>query len=641
MMELHEALACLRPKEFGDIPTNSLETFLPEILSNAELIANSVPPPPNGTPYESSKRTRTNPQPAANAADLTVSEVRRPPPDKAHEQLQKLWGKPVKLGAKEIATGMSVFKMAGHDRHGAWFARTGVHEGLGFAKWKRAMLREFPESLEVQGGPGEGNIRGIGGDQRLEDITVEGVGHLQVYQLSAQFPGPTSPREFITLLITSDTCLTDASKVDTTIPRHFMVVSIPVSHPDAPPRNGMVRGFYESIEMIREIPLPADGGADDAETNPVEWIMVTRSDPGGGIPRFMVERNVPSSIVQDAVKFLNWACAKPEEQDAEVPAVEGALDVEPSHNQNRRPSFMESNGISAGVGTSIADRPSESIRRAPHRVEVESSGASEGILDQIRHGVEAYVPDALNPLARTISSSSSSSSSSSDSYASAEDFGTTRDGLPIDNSIPTPSDSSETDLPVFDDTPHGRKMQEIEEKKRQLKEKLAQAQEKQNQDLANESNKTQKEMEKAAEKHSKDKKKQEEKFQKEIRKLEERREKETRKLLARQKKEADNNQLLKAQRERDEHKQRVNILEEENKLLKEQIGELQRENTALVARLGKTDIGRDILKTVREEDMTGRTRASSRASKSSIKSTRTKDSSEVSIAKSSAEPLKS
>ena len=41
------------------------------------------------------------------------------------------------------------------------------------------MKSEFPESLQVQGGPGEGNIRGIGGDQRLEDMTVDGLGQLQ------------------------------------------------------------------------------------------------------------------------------------------------------------------------------------------------------------------------------------------------------------------------------------------------------------------------------------------------------------------------------------------------------------------------------------------------------------------------------
>jgi hypothetical protein len=179
MSELHEALACLRPKEFSDIPTDNLEAFLPDILAKAELIANSIPPPPNGTPYESSQRTRTEQQPATSSKDLTTSQVRRPPPAPEHEALQKLWGKPVKLGNNEAATGMSVYKMAGKDRHGAWFSRSSVHEGLGFEKWKRAMKREFPESLQVQGGPGEGNIRGIGGDQRLEDMTVEGKGQLQ------------------------------------------------------------------------------------------------------------------------------------------------------------------------------------------------------------------------------------------------------------------------------------------------------------------------------------------------------------------------------------------------------------------------------------------------------------------------------
>lgn len=179
MAGLHKALECLRPKDFGDVPTGDLKSFLPEILANAELIANSVPPPPNGTPYESAQRTRTSPQPAATAAELTKSEVRRPPPAKEHAELQTAWGKPVKLGGQQATTGMSVYKMAGHDRHGAWFARSSVHEGLGFSKWKRMMQREFPESLEVQGGPGEGNIRGIGGDQRLEDMAVEGVGNMQ------------------------------------------------------------------------------------------------------------------------------------------------------------------------------------------------------------------------------------------------------------------------------------------------------------------------------------------------------------------------------------------------------------------------------------------------------------------------------
>ncbi|CAA9958828.1 DUF3074 multi-domain protein [Pyrenophora teres f. maculata] len=593
MAELHEALACLRPKEFSDVPTDNLQAFLPDILSKAELIANSVPEAPNGTPYESSQRTRTEQQPATGAKDLTISRVRRPPPAPEHEALQKAWGKPVKLSNSDAATGMSVFKMAGKDRHGAWFARTSVHEGLDFEKWKRAMKREFPESLEVQGGPGEGNVRGIGGDQRLEDITVEGIGQLQVYQLSAQFPGPTSPREFITLLITSDTCLTEASKVGDSIPRHHMVVSIPVSHPDAPPRANMVRGYYESIEMIREIPMN-DG---NPETNPVEWIMITRSDPGGGIPRFMVERNVPSSIVQDAVKFLNWACARDDGADAAATTEKDkAAKLTNAHDNGRNLSMVESNGITAGVGTSIADMPSHQ-RHMSHRT---------------------AETDTSLQLQRTKSISFSSSSSSDESFASAEQFTTAREGFPNDTSIPTPSTLSQQSLPMADDSPHHKAFQKIEEKKEQLKLKLEQAREKRDMDVQNESSKTEREMQKAAEKHEKEKRKQETKYQKEIRKLEERRAKETRKLLARQQKEDDKSQLTKAQRERDEYKQQADSLEQENRLLKNQIGELQQENTALVSRLGRTEEGIKILKSVREN----RTRASSRASGSSGKSSK-------------------
>jgi len=621
MAELHKALECLRPKDFSDVPTDNLKGFLPEILSNAELIANSVPPPPNGTPYESAQRTRTAPQPAINAADLTISNVRRPPPAKEHEALQKSWGKPVKLGQKDAATGMGVYKMAGHDRHGAWFARTGVHEGLGFSKWKRMMQKEFPESLEVQGGPGEGNIRGICGDQRLEDISVDGIGNLQVYQLSAQFPGPTSPREFITLLITSENALSDASNIDSTTPRHWMVVSIPVTHPDAPPRNGMVLGQYESIEMIREIPLK---GNDDPETNPVEWIMVTRSDPGGGIPRFMVERNVPSSIVADAVKFLDWACARTEDGSGEeTKGGEENTNDAPQQNSGDSDRYLleNSNGLGAGVGTSIAERPSSTRRRASQQTVEKAEPVHEGYLDQLRNavgGLGAYVPDAMNPmpqLQRTLSSSSSSSTLSADSFASAEQFSSAPQGLPIDNSIPTPSNASEVSIPVEDDSHHARELNKIEAKKAQMREKLDADLARHTAAVADESQKSQKELEKAAEKHAKEKQKQEERFAKEIRKLEERREKETRKLLAKQQKEADKNKLATAQRERDECRKEKELVDQENKLLREQIAELQRENTALVVKLGKSDIGKDILASVRSEGR--RSRASSRASASS------------------------
>jgi hypothetical protein len=120
-----------------------------------------------------------------------------------------------------------------------------------------------------------------------------------------------------------------------------MMVSKPCEHPDVPHRPGYTRGEYESVELIREIPKKgnessssgsvssakksdakqkenspdesksqspdpeADG--EDEEMNPVEWIMVTRSDPGGNIPKWMVNKGTPGSVGTDAAKFVNWA----------------------------------------------------------------------------------------------------------------------------------------------------------------------------------------------------------------------------------------------------------------------------------------------------------------------------------------------
>ena len=83
------------------------------------------------------------------------------------------------MAAKDNPMGMAVYKLGGKDGRGAWFARRSVHEGMSFAKWKLGLQREFPESLAVQGGPGEGNIRGIGGERRVERKAVEGVGSME------------------------------------------------------------------------------------------------------------------------------------------------------------------------------------------------------------------------------------------------------------------------------------------------------------------------------------------------------------------------------------------------------------------------------------------------------------------------------
>lgn len=66
--------------------------------------------------------------------------------------------------------------------------------------------------------------------------------------------------------------------------------------------------------MNRQVELTGKFTVEDEgphpEQNPVEWIMITRSDPGGSVPRWMVERGTPGGIVKDADKFLEWAAAQ-------------------------------------------------------------------------------------------------------------------------------------------------------------------------------------------------------------------------------------------------------------------------------------------------------------------------------------------
>ena len=491
MASLHTALSSLGPTPYLDIPRDveSINTYLQSAFKSAQTIIDSVPlPPPE--PSTSRARSSTTTSSPPNGIEISSSSARSDLLDPDNAPLQKEWGKPVKLNAKDNPLEMSVYKLGGKDGKGAWFARRSVHDGLGFKKWKLGLQREFPESLEVQGGPGEGNIRGIGGERRVEREHVEGVGTLEVYHLSAQFPGPTTPRDFVTLLLTSSAAVSEnkdgtsaQSKSDCKKPepRHFMVISRPCLHPDCPPREGFVRGQYESVEFIREIskksaksasttdlsrsnqtstflekeailrnatnsskdsnviaaekrPAPATNPDavregrlrsktisftasrgpsakgerldiphdEDLEANPVEWIMVTRSDPGGSVPRFMVERGTPAGIVSDASKFLDWVCKK-EFQDEETERLEKGFvkNVEKPNDSDLE--AIQTNGHLAGLdgAADVPEAVNSQFEKDPtagessHRETPKSAGVMASITDLAISGIETYAPQAV------------------------------------------------------------------------------------------------------------------------------------------------------------------------------------------------------------------------------------------------------
>ena len=181
MADLHVALEGLSPISFPDIPTEEfqLKKYLQETFSRGQLLIDSVPQPPANLAVQSGRpRSDTGASIASNASEMSPSLARAEALVPAHAALQKEWGKPIKLSAKENPMGIGVYKLSGKDGR-AWFARRSVHEGMPYHKWKQALKSEFPESLEIQGAPGEGNIRGIGAEKRVEKKDVKGVGCLE------------------------------------------------------------------------------------------------------------------------------------------------------------------------------------------------------------------------------------------------------------------------------------------------------------------------------------------------------------------------------------------------------------------------------------------------------------------------------
>ena len=763
MAALHTALRSLSPTPFFSVPTDDsgTTTYLEQAFRDARTVIDSVPLPAPSDPVSSNRpRSNTTTSNASNISEISSSSARSDLLDPVHEALQKEWGKPVKVNAKDNQLGISVYKLSGKDGKGNWFARRSVHEGLGFKRWKMAMEREFPETLEVQGGPGEGNIRGIGGERRVERKVIDGVGqiegtlqrylgdassfsaliHATVYHLSAQFPGPTTPRDFVTLLLTSSSAMVDSTNPEELVskssrfyasPRHYMVISRPCDHSECPPRDGFVRGQYESVEFIRELPsqkprksisatdlrklhvggesadtmereavvrnamrkskeLPdnllspdrtntsaagdniRDGrqrgktisfagsrgqsakgekvdtaaiDESDDPSNPVEWIMVTRSDPGGGIPRFMVDRGTPSSIIVDAGKFLDWACKKEHPEDITGPQGNDSIsdnahkhDLEAYQTNGHLAGLEEApeevlDGSAKGIDQSSETVPIRMEKTATPESTVSQPEATNNLLASVTHaayaGIEMYGPQALidrlpshqsqpSPSADGVDPSSksgalndglrtptrtstSSSLSSVGSFMSAEDhFDKPEEDS---SSITKPSVFSDQNKTTTKLSQEEKELSKLTARKAALDAKLASTRAKTLGDRSSETDLTDKErakMEKVIQKH-----------REEMGKLDSKHTRTTAKLMSRKKREEEKEEERRRRaEEKDERSRMLGDMERlrtaaekagrERDELRETVGRLQSENTLLVARLGKMEGAEGVLKEIRE-----------------------------------------
>lgn len=707
MTELHDSLKYLGPTQWSGVPKTGqdLENYLADLFSHAQIVLDSVPlPSPEDAPLPAKSQPHGK---ASKASDITLSTERSAAPPFGHEKYQKEWGKPIKIKAAENTLGLSVYKMSGKDGKGSWFARRSVHEGLGYNQFKRSLQMEFEKSLAEVGPPGTGNVRGIGGEERVEQIKGER-GTVEVFRLSAQFPGPVAPRDFVTMLTTSERAMqVDKSKLKGSAdggPRHYMIISKPCDHPETQPRNGFVRGNYESVEFIREVPRklktsqsaldldehshghahkghhktpsnmsdselhesrkrastvgtsspvtnPSQPDPSDPEDNPVEWMMITRSDPGGGIPRFLVDRGTPGSICSDAVKFLDWACQNEEEPTASPASPRPTSGRRESHQSWRSRSLvgiqehLEESG-SASPAPQVQTNPDAHQAPAPqsvaehhdtlerqvdiqpqiaHQETITTSqettqemtpAAAPGLLGTAAATLHQYTPQViLNHLPGTTGAETTApaatstdaplhangaipaphideearSIKSATSFASAEDHWSSEqeevDSITSGHSPPQGILGSKESLQ------HEAELKRLDSRKDALHKKFADTQTKYEQARARQNEQVQDESAKAQEKHEREMKKHEEKYRKELAKVERKREKEQKKMEAKMKKHADKDEKSRLTRERDEAREELDLVKKEAESLRHIVADLQKENTALVIKLGKAGMG--------------------------------------------------
>lgn len=681
-MAHHEPLKALGPIDWSELSHDDLKPFLTSTFFQAQTVVDSIPTPPSQARLALPGRARSHtdssilPQPSSSPsspnrpgrehANTTANEnAAAAAAAAAHAvALRKEW-KEVKVPPKDNPMGIAVYKLPAKDGRGAWFARRSLHEGVAFDKFQLGLEREFAETMRNNTGPGTGNVRGIGAEKRAEHLVCDGVGKAEAWLLSAQFPGPTTPRDFVTLLLTGNAGGGEEEGKRTATkrrgePRQYMVVSKPCGHPECAPRTGYIRGSYESVEIIREVPLdkplrrtrssvdlrrdelqlpirtegagdklareamlrsasdlPQDDTAADlprpGTEMAVEWIMVTRSDPGGSVPRFMVEKGTPGGIVNDAGRFMKWLESK------------GAGDFEDSGDNNFKEEAMKSEAPVAALaaqGQMSTPAPRQPQARTTtttfNEEEVPPSGLYSiitGVIGAASSAVASRLPAfpyaseaGTDPETAVGDDSSDSDSDGSErSFASAPE----PEERGVEDATATPlaektmsrgdltslhsgksEESGATKAAAASTAQHEKQLRKLQDRYRKLEEKMARQQKSKGegqQQQQQEDGGNNEALAKLREKHEREVARQEENYRKELKKLEEKRLKEERKAEERRRKEREKEargnltmELERTQVQRDMALKQIDIL-------KGQVGELQAQNTLLVARLGKLE----------------------------------------------------
>ena len=480
--------------------------------------------------------------------------------------------------------------------------------------------------------------------------------------MSVQFPGPTSPRDFIACLLSEDSqAVPNGRDRKGRAPRQFAIVSKPCIHPDCPPRPGFIRGQYQSVEIIREVPLErpmrrvrssVDMGRQDLkgllngseiagegslprsaprsntdlasaaaraalfapddspfrknnfegdETEEpmmaVEWLMVTRSDPGGSVPRFMVEKGTPGGIVNDAGRFFNWVSSKTFDESAPNDVHDVKVATFPANGDTAEGTGFDN---TAQAKASLASE--RKINGAAASGESAPSGFYNMVAGAIGAGASAVV-SRLPTFSTQVSEAEEGEDEEDDrrSVTSSEvSFASAEEGSPS-LTTPTVSKSEDTEAALSmrsivseesqaqstTATQHEKELKKLLERQRRAQEKLEKSIERAAAKKREDTDKDAAALAKLHEKHERERARQEEKYQREMKKLEERKAQEEHKAEKRRKKTLEREEKANVQLELQRVKAERDVALKEVDVLKDSISELETQNAALVAQVGR------------------------------------------------------
>ena len=359
--------------------------------------------------------------------------------------------------------------------------------------------------------------------------------------------------------------------------------------------------------------------ARDPELNPVEWIMITRSDPGGSVPRWMVERGTPASIVADAAKFLDWACKlqQPIINEDEGIEVTSAATDQTNQETSKDLQALDMNGHLWGVeGLDEAEEDRLHLR-TKQAAQIQEDGTTfstpaalePGGSVSARSNVESKpsikVADELSQSRTTPESASTDSdisSVASFATASSGQYGSEH-SKPETTSVTNDADFSQTttstvptdasSLPPPIQAAIEKELSKLRDRKRRLQEKLTATRSKILPTTSSSPSelppKESAALTKAEERHKKEVEKHEQKYRNSVKKIESKQEREERKKEEKRKKQEEKDERARWSKEREELKKEMVTAKMENHELLSRVGELQGQNTLLVAKLGKVD----------------------------------------------------